>query len=369
MKDLPCCPLCHKDMNSNEVADLTIELNDKIDLLPEDIVAAENKLKSENNKLEKLLGLQSHVAQLDQLRTKKQPKLKADVTDVETRLITTKDELTKFERDIVDPKGKIDIISSIIGDMSILDDALKDIERSERELEALKSKLSDDNPSDLNIETLQTQCAAKRDTLKGLKDEMKGKKTRLDESEQKMRQVLDTETHARNEEYRLKGLLQDFEAIKNRGRELEEKIVEVGTSKDKARDSLHPIKLKLDQLKNSLNATKEANARKMQAFRKQFDDIKRVFDDMERVSNELKKMAQMNLPTEIERVNRLLEEIRTEKKNQVHTPMRLRFYFFHQFSIKMPSSNLINFSFEERAHRCYRKGIEPVEQSHRRSCK
>lgn len=121
---------------------------------------------------------------------------------------------------------------------------------------------------------------------------------------------------------RLKGLLQDFEAIKNRGRELEEKILGVDSDIEKVRTKLNPIRIQLQTLQRKRNETKESHTRKMNAFKKQFDQIERDYDNMERVSNDLKKLAQMNLDKEIIRLKQQLEEIRNERTNQV----RKRFF-------------------------------------------
>lgn len=316
MKDQPCCPLCHKDLNGNEVNVLTTELNDKIDLLPEDIETAERKAKTENGKLEKLLGLQSSVTRLEQWRATKLPKLRSDLANFEQRLASTQENLRTNEKDIEEPRAKVAICSTMIGDMSILDDALKDVERSEKDLETKRLQLSE-YPSDLNVAALKDQRIAKRSELDRLKEMAKSKQKKLDDFLDKTRKVMEAETQARNEELRLKGLLQDFEAIKNRGRELQQKLDEVETNKEKLRETLSPVKHKLDLLKQRQNDLKESNARKTQAFKQQFDSIQKTYDDMERVTNELRKLAQLNLADEIERVGKGLADLRKVKTDEV----------------------------------------------------
>lgn len=177
-------------MNSKEVADLSTELSLKIYLLPEEISTAERKLRTENNKLETLLGLQSHVTQLDELRSIELPKFKTKLGNIEASLTIIQEELRKLEEEIEEPKEKIAIILTLIGDMSILDDAIKDIERTQKDLTTLRSTLPE-NPNDMNIESLHSQCTAKREENKQLKDSIKLKKSKLNEFIEKMRKVLE----------------------------------------------------------------------------------------------------------------------------------------------------------------------------------
>lgn len=329
-------------MNTKEVADLTTELSLKIDLLPEEISTAERKLRTENLKLEKLLGLQSYVTQLDELRSKQLPKTKTNLNDIEARLTVIQEELRKSEKEIEEPKEKIAIIATLIGDMSILDDAIKDIERTQKDLTTLRLSLSD-NPSDMDIESLQSQCSAKREENKQLKDTIKLKKKKLNEFVEKMQKVIDAETQAAAEELRLKGLLQEFEAIRSRGRELDQKICEVDSDREKIRTKLNPIKIQLQALQRKRNDTKELHARKMNAFKQQFDEIQRVYNDMERVSNELDKLAQMNLDTESERLAIRLTEIRNEKTKQVRKSFLLHKNFPFLQSSPLPLILIIFF--------------------------
>lgn len=316
MKSMPCCPLCHKDMNGNEVDVLTTELNDKIDLLPEDIKVAEQNVKKENSKLEKLLGLQSSVERLEHMRTAKLPKAKSELANLEQRLAGAQEALRTNERAIEDPRAKATICPSMLGDMSILDDALSYVERSEKELEKLRA-MAADNPNDLDVDALKEQRIAKRAELERLKEAAIGKQKKLDEYLDKTRKVMEADTQARNEELRLKGLLQDYEMIKNRGRELELKLDELETSKETLQDQLSPVKHKLNALKVKQDTMKASNAAKMQQFNRQFDEIKRVHDGMERVSADLRKLAQQNLAAEIERLAKCSAEIRKEKSDQV----------------------------------------------------
>ena len=57
MKSAPCCPVCHKNMQSAEVHVLTKEIQEKIQSMPRDLKNAEKRLKDESLVYEKLIEL------------------------------------------------------------------------------------------------------------------------------------------------------------------------------------------------------------------------------------------------------------------------------------------------------------------------
>lgn len=169
MEEQPCCPLCHKDMNANEVDNLTGELNDQIHMFPQNIERSERELKEETKKLEKLLGMQSSVERVEELKSVLLPKVKDEIKDFESKLTTFQEKLKQSQRSIVEPKEKKEIVGKMVGDMALLDVAIKNAKQARKDLEPLKSSLpSSDGQNDNNLDSLQKKRKELTDQMKVL---------------------------------------------------------------------------------------------------------------------------------------------------------------------------------------------------------
>lgn len=160
-------------MNGNEVGDLTEELNEKIEMLPQNIARTARELKTETIKLEKLLGLQSHVDRVDKLKAVTLPKVKDEIKELELNLSTIQDKVKQSQRLVEDPREKKEIVNKMVGDMSLLDEATRDIEQAQKDLE-LKSKCfpSSDGPNDNNLESLQKERKQLTEQIKALEKDI-----------------------------------------------------------------------------------------------------------------------------------------------------------------------------------------------------
>lgn len=137
----PHCPLCQKDLVRDEVDDLLHELQSKIDALPENIERSENSLLESRSKLEKLLGMQASVERVEQIKNDLLPRLKEELKKIETDLVANQDKSKKASAEAEEPRNKMALITPMIGDLSILDEILRDIEQTRGELEPLRRNL------------------------------------------------------------------------------------------------------------------------------------------------------------------------------------------------------------------------------------
>lgn len=318
MKDQPCCPLCHKDLNGNEVGDLTIELTDEIEKLPDNINRSEQALKEASKKLEKLLGLQSHVERVDKLKSNLIPQVNADIEKIERDLRAAQEKSKQSSEAVEEPRDKKALVTTMLGDMSILDEAIRDIEQNRIELEPLKQALAaNQGQSDVSMDTLQKKRKELSDRNKYLEREIERKEKSWRDKDTSIRKCKEREIEVEKLVMTLQGDIQKSEALKAREHELIELIKQLKEKKVANDQLLIPIEGKIRHAEEKRRRTKADGVEKLANASRRFDGLKKTFDSMERVSKDLEKLADLKLDKEIERYDEILKNLRGDQSRQV----------------------------------------------------
>lgn len=338
MENEPCCPLCHKDLNNNEVGDLTIELNSQIQLLPLNISRAEKNLKEENRRLETLLGLQPSVERLDQLKNNEIPKLKTTIADIDKKLSSARAEKTKLEKSLDESTSQVELGNSMSGDMSLLDEATKEVERIRTELTALKGNLPD-SQSELSIDELQKNRKTLAEKHKKLCEEIEFLEEREKKETHIIAELKDKHLSFKNEEIKLKEGVQGLSQMKARQQEITAQMTALMSKIQELTNSLEPLKKNLAETIENKQKTKATNAGKLKAAQNHINELKRYNEAISRYTQEIRKLASLNLEEEITKCNRLAEKINEEKNSKVQITIFPIFYF-----ITFIFMNLKNFS-------------------------
>lgn len=124
-------------MSGDEACDLTTELTDEIQKLPETIIRAEKALKTETLKYENLLQLKPNILKVKDLK-EALPKKKQELSQVEELLSESVSEYETILALIGEPTHNMELANSMMGDMTLLDEALKESARLEKDLELQK---------------------------------------------------------------------------------------------------------------------------------------------------------------------------------------------------------------------------------------
>lgn len=319
MEDQPCCPLCHKDLNRMEVGDLSDELSDKIRTLPEDIARSERLLKESRLKYEKLLGLRKHVSLVEKLKSTSIPQVKEDIKKIETELSLGQEKVKKATRDLEEPKEKSNLIAPMIGDVSILEDALRDIQQTKSDLEPLRRKLpSNEGQDDYNLDSLHKKRKEITERYKYLEREITRKEKQCERDAENIRKFKEKEIELRGTELQLRGDIQKMDGLKTREKELIEEIRKLQEKKEISDRSLIPIQAKIRNAEEKRRMKKIQGADKLSKETRYYDGLKKENDHIDRLSKELEKLAHLNLVKEIDKYNTILMELRNEKSNQVN---------------------------------------------------
>lgn len=171
-------------MNQSEVEKLTSELRRKINSLPDDIENSERLLNESRAKLEKLLGMQASVERVNKLKSDFIPRMRDDLKKIDADLAANQEKIKKAQSDVKEPKARMNLITEIIGDISVLEEAFRDIHQTRIDLEPLlRNAPTGDGGNDMD--NLQKKRKELNDRIKVLEAEIiqKEKKCAEDERE------------------------------------------------------------------------------------------------------------------------------------------------------------------------------------------
>lgn len=316
MEEKPCCPLCHKDLNNNEVGDLTGELNGHIDLLPLNIESAEQNLKEENRRLEALLALQPSVERLEKLKSQDIPNLRNLLNDIDKKLSKARTEKSNLEKLLNESTTKLELGNSMSGDMSLLDEATKDADRIRSELEELRKNIPGAQ-NELSMDELQKNRKIVADKLKKLREKM----DELDQTEKNDTKVFnnlrDEHMKYKSEEVKLKEELQGLSQMKARQEQITTQINDLDTKIQELNNALNPLKKKLDEAIENKQKTKAANVAKLKSAQALLHELKQYNATVKQINQEIRKLVSLNLEEEIAKCGRLADKINNDKKLKV----------------------------------------------------
>ncbi|TMW39328.1 hypothetical protein DOY81_015591 [Sarcophaga bullata] len=112
-------------MNTDEASNLTTELTDKIQDLPENIKRIDKLLKEEQKKYDGLLLLKPVIEKVAQLENEI-PKKKEEMQALQDQLAECSTEAENIQTLLAEPTASMDTANSMMGDMSLLDEGIKE---------------------------------------------------------------------------------------------------------------------------------------------------------------------------------------------------------------------------------------------------
>lgn len=160
-----------------KASNLTTELTDKIQDLPQNIERIEKLLKEEQKKYESFLHLKPVIEKVSRLENEI-PKKKEEMQDLQDQLAECNTETENIQTLLAEPTATMDTANAMMGDMSLLDEAIKEAGRFKNDIEKLKKKMPEDTENDnVSIEEVQTEKTV-------ISTELEEKRRELDKNQQ-----------------------------------------------------------------------------------------------------------------------------------------------------------------------------------------
>uniref|UniRef100_A0AAG5CVX2 Zinc-hook domain-containing protein n=1 Tax=Anopheles atroparvus TaxID=41427 RepID=A0AAG5CVX2_ANOAO len=308
-----CCPVCEKEMGGEDAQDVSGKLADEIRRLPEKIESLERTLKKDRLEYDRLLALKPISEQLDKQK-QELPRLKQQLQDTERRLTTASDDLEEHQLAVSEPTGNLQLISTIVGDMSVLDESSKELERMKRGMDELKAELANKVPEGVTIESLKAERDALREKLKTERRSVDELQSSIDAKTEKLNNLQSRNNQMKAKKLKLQESIQSLEQMRTKIRELEVQIGTLDGELQAVEERLQPVK---DQLANAVDQkqrSKDANRQKLQKARKVLEGLNWEETEIIRLGCDLEELAALNLSTELNRLQIKMDQLKEERE-------------------------------------------------------
>ncbi|KAG4066533.1 hypothetical protein HA402_007169 [Bradysia odoriphaga] len=306
------CPLCHTELNDSE--DLSTELSDKIRRLPESIKRTELTLKSEQKKLEQLLSIQPMTIRSQTLKTDI-PKMKEKLKETEERLSNARNDAENLQLSIAEPKSNIELASIMLGDMSVLDKALKDITRFQQELNTLKASVPQGSTTMTMDEAQKKKAGISTENRKN-NEEISALEEKHDSNSKMLNTLREKRNKLKDDQIKLQEDAHALPQMKARQQEIFQQIQKHSSDLRQIESSLEPINRQLTEIVDRKERIKNDNRKILIAATKKLNDTKYIETDLKRCSDDVQKLAELRLEPEIERLKismKKYQEVQKEK--------------------------------------------------------
>ncbi|XP_023303627.2 DNA repair protein RAD50 [Lucilia cuprina] len=295
----PYCPLCQKCMDTEEASNLTTELTDKIQDLPQNIERVEKLLKEEQKKYESLLHLKPIIDKVARFEAEI-PQKREVLKSLQNQLAESSTEMENMQTLLAEPTTTMETANSMMGDMSLLDECIKESNRLKNDIEKLKRKMPENTESDnISIDEVQAEKTT-------ISTELEEKRKELDKNQQYYEKNMDAlnklrelKNSLKDQQIKLQEGIQNLPQLKERKAELSNLLVAMLAEMQEKQAKVSPLKQQLTAASAEKSQLKEKNRIKINQMQKKLDTFRRMDHDINRLDNEVLDYQQLNLDQQI----------------------------------------------------------------------
>ncbi|KAH8396894.1 hypothetical protein KR215_006052 [Drosophila sulfurigaster] len=296
------CPLCHRNMSSDEACDLTSELTDEIQKLPDNITRSEKLLKAEQSKYEDLLQIKPAIDKVKELK-ETLPLKKKELENIKQLL---GDSVAEYETQmslLAEPTCNMELANSMMGDMTLLDEALKESLRFTKDLDQLKLKLPENYDASVSLDALQAQKNQVSKELETESKELEMYQHTFEQQTEALNRLRQFRNGLKEKRIKLQEGQQSLPQFKERLEELTRMLITIATE-------MSELELNLQPLKKNLNAAIEEKARlkkseqsKLSELNSKYNNYKMIVQDIQRLNKQAQEFANMKLTEKMEKLD------------------------------------------------------------------
>lgn len=263
-----------------QVGDLTSELSDEIRRLPENIKRTELTLKAEQKKLEQLLSILPMTTRLQALKTDI-PKIKEKVKETNDRLTEAMNVDETLQISVAEPKSNSELANIMLGDMSVLDEALKDVRRIQLELSTLKASVPQ-RSSTMTMDLAQEKKATIATEYKKNNTEISTLEDKHDTNSKILNDLREKRNKLKDEQIKLQEDAHALPQMKTRLQEIIQQIEKHSSDLRRIESSLEPLKRQLTEIEERKKKIKDENRQILELAKKNLNDVKHSGSDLKK---------------------------------------------------------------------------------------
>ncbi|XP_017837172.1 DNA repair protein RAD50 [Drosophila busckii] len=294
----PNCPLCHHNMSGDEACDLTTELTDEIQKLPDNISRAEKALKAEQLKYDNLLQIKPTIDKVKELE-ESLPQKREELQKIEKLRSETAVEHETIIALLGEPTSNMELAYGMLNDMTLLDEALKESGRVTKELENLKLKLPADYDSNVSAEALQAEKTAVSKEVEAESELLESNQKAYDEQTEALNRLREFRNGLKDKRIQLQDGVQSLPQLKERLDELTKLLITVTREIAELKAKIQPLKHNLSAAIAEKARLKEIERQKLAELNKKFNEYKSTDQDIQRLKKQAQDFAKLKLAAEI----------------------------------------------------------------------
>ncbi|XP_030385926.1 DNA repair protein RAD50 [Scaptodrosophila lebanonensis] len=317
IEEEPCCPLCHHNMSGDEATDLTSELADEIHKLPVNISVAEKSLKAEQLKYENLLQMKPLILKVKDLK-ESVPKKKEELRKIEELL---GDAVNQYETQMAmlgEPTHNLELANSMLGDMTILDEALKEAARLKKDLDVLKLKLPSDYDSSVSIDAVQSEKVQVSEDLETERKALEANQQTYEKQTEALNCLREKKNKLKDHQIKLQEGVQSLPQLKERLDELTRLMITIGTEISALKSKINPLKQKLNAAITEKARLKESERSKLAELNSKYNSYRSADENIQRLNTEVRNFNKLDLKIKIQEYDASIKSIK-DKVNQLDT--------------------------------------------------
>ncbi|KAH8290347.1 hypothetical protein KR054_002147 [Drosophila jambulina] len=313
IEEEPCCPLCHHNMSGDEACDLTTELTDEIQKLPENITRAEKALKAEQLKYDNLLQIKPNILKIKDLKASL-PQKKEELKKVEELLGESVSEYETLLALIGEPTHNMELANSMMGDMTLLDEALKDSVRLTKDLDLQKAKLPASYDASVSMDALQAEKSQVSRELDTERKELEITQNTFQQHMDALNRLREMKNSLKDRQIVLQEGVQSLPQLKERLEKLTNFLITVTTEISDLRAKILPLKQNLRAAVEEKDRLKEKERAHLAQLNSKFNSYKSSDQDIQRLNKEAEEYAKLDLQNEIQKLEDTIKTTRDELK-------------------------------------------------------
>ncbi|KAK3099688.1 hypothetical protein FSP39_008022 [Pinctada imbricata] len=316
-KQDPCCPLCHREFDTNqEVRELVSELRNKLRMVPNKLLKAEKDLDEYKVKYDSMMQLKPLKENIVTLDEREIPELKGRLKKINETIQKLRDDIQDKDEDLQTKEQDADMAKQILPDIVMMDRYQGEVNELEKKIAGEAAKLigGDSNRTlqdvinekedmQMKLDTVNKQLDHKRQKIHDHSEEvqrLKGKINGLREEKLK----IDSDLQQRNK-------LEDDKANLLSENEIHEREI-----KD-AREQLKPLQTHIDKLRGEKDDIIRKKEEKVEGVKVEVDLFRNEVTKVKNVNQDMKSYNQSGKADVLETNKTRLTEIEQRAESKV----------------------------------------------------
>ncbi|XP_033211582.1 DNA repair protein RAD50 [Belonocnema kinseyi] len=300
----PCCPVCNRGFqNDQEAKNLSQKMKRDIESVPGALRECESKLKIEQKKYDSLLQLKSTVEKILKFEGTELKKAKEAIEIKRKQFKEAEEKKVEIRSQLKDPEEKLIIWKNTSGDIVLWDQCFDDIEKLDRQIAAIKRRVSN---AGVNFDKTMEEAQQERDTLKNsireCREQIESMQAALNSHCDKLEKAKEQRLGFQEEKLRLSSNLQKLQQFHDKAQELSTKKEVLVKTIQELRQKLVSAEDELETAIQNMDKAKTENHESLKSDRERIDRVSKRLYELNKIQSEIEKFIENGTEEKLQRV-------------------------------------------------------------------